>query len=101
MQTGRKKRREWQQDVPSYNIRDVDGYSPVFRTSSSKIVEVMLKFGDLQVTRWDGIPLLWWCASEGLVSERVALDPKLAGQYGQRWEGSLPLERGKNEYIVI
>ena len=76
-------------------MRDRDGNSPVFRTSSSTIVEEMLKFDDLQVTRY-GMPLLWHCAHEGLVSERVASDPKLAGQYQQRWRGRLPLEEGEH-----
>ena len=98
---GRRRGEGQQQDTPSYNMRDEDGYSPVFRTSSSQIVEEMLKLDDLQVTDEYGQPLLWWCARRGLVSERVASDPNLARQYRQRWRGSLPLEEGKNETIVI
>ena len=80
-------------------MRNGDGLSPVFLTKSSKIVEEMLKLDDLQVTRVDGTPLLWHCAMRGCVSERVASDQKLAGQYGQRWWGSLPLEEGEHGKI--
>ena len=86
-----------QNDTPSYNMRDGGGRSPVFRARSLKIVEEMLKLEDLQLTRGsDGMPLLWHCAGRGYVSEKVAFDPRLAGQYGQRWRGSLPLEQGEN-----
>ena len=96
-QPGRKRRRG-QQDTPSYNMRDINGYSPVFWTSSLTILEEMLKLDDLYVTDGIGRPLLWHCAERGYVSERVASDQKLAGQYGQRWRGSLPLEEGEHEH---
>ena len=36
-------------DVPSYNVKDHLGRTPVFETSSPKIVEYLLKFEDLEV----------------------------------------------------
>ena len=73
------------------------GWNPVFWTKSEKIVEEMLKLDDLQVRARDGEPLLRRCALKGMVSERMASDRKLAGQYGQRYEGRLPLEEGEHE----
>ena len=89
------------QDNPSYNMRDYNGCSPVFKTSSERIVEEMIKMDDLQVTDKDGMPLLWHCAKYGCVSEGVASDPKLVEQYGQRWWGRLPLEEGKHQLYLI
>ena len=89
--------RQGQQDTPSYNMRDKNGLSPVFWTASEKIVEAMLELHDLLVTTRRGVPLLWNCATYGCVSQRVASDPKLVAQYGQRWLGRLPLEEGENE----
>ena len=89
-QDGQPRRRgegQQQHDTSSYNMRNEYVLSPVFYTSSSAIVEEMLKFDDLQVTTENGKQLLWQCARWGCVSKRVASDPKLAGQYGQRWEG--------------
>ena len=94
----RREGRRGQWDMPSYNMRDENGLSPVFWTASEKIVEAMLEFHDLLVTTRRGVPLLWNCATYGCVSERVASDPKLVGQYGQRWLGRLPLEEGKHEH---
>ena len=88
--------RRGQRDTPSYNMRDENGLSPVFWTASEKIVEAMLEFHDLLVTTRRGVPLLWNCATYGCVSERVATDLKLVGQYGQRWLGRLPLEEGEH-----
>ena len=81
--------------LPSYNMLDSHGWRPVFYTSSARIVEEFLTLHDLEVTAGDGEPLLWFCAGRGWVSERVATDAKLAGQYSQRWKGTLPLEAGE------
>ena len=71
--------------------------SPVFFTSKSpKIVELFLQFDDLEVTNRQGKPLLWQCAERGLVTERVAADPKLRGQFGQKWKSRLPIEIGES-----
>ena len=52
--------RRQQQGTPSYNMRTTGGYSPVFLTSSSKIVEEMVKsFPDLELENgYDGKQLL-------------------------------------------
>ena len=81
---------------PTYNMRDYNGCTPVFKTSSERIVEELLKLDDLQLTDKDGMPLLWHCAKYGCVSEGVASDPKLVEQYGQRWWGRLSLEEGEH-----
>ena len=91
---GRDQRRG-QHDTPSYNMTDKVGLSPVFSTESVNIVEAMLELHDLQVTKGDGEPLLWHCASTQCISERVASDLRLVRQYGQRWQGRLPLEEGE------
>ena len=36
-------------DIPTYNMKDHLGRTPVFQTSSPKIVEYLLKFEDLEV----------------------------------------------------
>ena len=79
---------------PSYNMGDISGGSPVFMTSSARIREELLTLDDVELTNGSGKTLLWGCAYEGWVSERVATDVKLSGQYGQRWKGTLPLEIG-------
>ena len=89
--------RQGQQGTPSYNMRDRNGLSPVFWTTSVRIVEGMLEFNDLQLTKRDGEPLLWYCATNLCVSERVATDHRLIRQYGQRWKGRLPLEEGEHD----
>ena len=82
--------------IPCYNMKDRDGENtPVFLTGSSKIVERLLLFHDLNVTAGSGRPLLWECSQRGTISESVARDRKLREQITQRWEGSLPLEEGK------
>ena len=80
--------------TPSYNLKDVEGNQPVFKTSSSRIVEMLLQFDDLEVTRGDRKPFLWGCAERGLVSETVA--ERLREQIGQRFLDTLPLEEGEN-----
>ena len=47
-----------QQDTPSYNMEDKWGFSPVFLTVSSKIVEEMLKLDDLELKDGKGNQLL-------------------------------------------
>ena len=84
--------------VPSYNMENSRGWRPVFTTSSVRIVEEFLSLDDLDVADRDGRPLLWHCAERGCVSERVATDVKLAGQFSQRWNGTLPLEKGEHHW---
>ena len=38
------------------------------------------------------MPLLWLCAREGLINEKIASDTRLRRQIGLVWEGTLPLE---------
>ena len=80
--------------TPSYNMMDIRGWQPVFWTTSSRIVEMLLRFGDLEVTSGDGEPLLWRCAWKGSASEMVA--ERLRGQIGQRWKDTLPFDRGEH-----
>ena len=87
----------WIGNTPSYNMRDKWGAIPLFMTSSLKIVKELISFEDLEVTSWNGMPLLWHCAHFGCVTERVASNQKLSEQYAQRWFGRLPLEEGINE----
>ena len=87
-------------EVPSYNMRCNDGWTPVFGTVLAMLVEDLLQFDDLEVTRddlddLDELPLLWRCAEKGIVSRRVAMDAKLRGQFGQKFWGTLPLEEGR------
>ena len=78
--------------TPSYNMKDENGDTPVFQdNTSTRMVESYLKLDDLEVTNARGKPLLWFCAKAGRMSERIARDPRLRNQLGQRWEGSLPL----------
>ena len=84
--------------LPSYNMEDSRGRRPVQLTRSARIVEELLTFVDLEVTDGNGRPLLWRCARWGWVTEIVARDVKLASQYGQRWNGTLPLEKGEHHW---
>ena len=83
--------------TPSYNMPDdVNGSSPAFWTESSKIMEMMLQFDDLEVVkRKDGQPLLWRFARNGIVTEKIAMDERLRGQVAEEWYGTLPLEKGE------
>ena len=82
--------------TPSYNMPDVNGLSPAFWTESSKIVEMMLQFDDLEVVRRNnGEPILWRCAWKGIVSEKIAMDERLRGQVAEVYDGTLPLELGE------
>ena len=86
--------------VPSYNMDCFDGGTPTFSTESLEIVEDLLQFDDLEVTRDDlddndELPLLWRCAEKGIVSQKVAVDAKLRGQFCLRFWGTLPLEEGE------
>ena len=81
--------------TPSYNMKDSNGETPVFvavEWNPTRLVELHLELDDLEVTCGNGMPLLWYCARWGRVSEKVARDVKLRGQIGQRWKGQLPLE---------
>lgn len=82
-------------DIPSYNMKNIYGLSPVFINDSTRIMELLLKFGDLDVSSQNGCPLLWRCAWLGIVSEEVAKDLKLRGQYGLKYWSTLPLEAGE------
>ena len=59
-------------------------------------MELFLQFADLEVTNRQGKPLLWQCAERGLVTERVAADPKLRRHFGQKWKSRLPIEIGES-----
>ena len=89
-------------NIPSYNMKDFVGWSPVFRTSSARILGALLNFADLEVSVPpgvpSGIPPLWMCARNGCVTERVAKDSRLREQYGIRFNGTLPLEEGETKY---
>ena len=90
---------------PAYNRRTSIGWSPVFYTSSIKVIEVflqtrlrlleesLLKVADLEVVTQSGVPLLWECAGRGIISETIVQN--LADQLCSRQKGILPLENGK------
>ena len=82
----------------SYNMEDSYGKRPAFWTKSTRVIEELLTLDDFEVTDGDGGPLLWRCARDGLVSERVAIDARLAGHYLQSWKGILPLEAGDSVF---
>ena len=46
--------REEKGEVPVYNIRDKEGWTPLFRTSSDEVIEHLLQFDDLQIFDKDG-----------------------------------------------
>ena len=82
--------------VPSYNMRDENGYSPAFWVQSSNVLEMMLQFDDLEIKRSDDMPLLWKCARRGIVSEQIAMHERLREQIAIKHQGTLPLEIGKH-----
>ena len=83
-------------ETPSYNMPDEDGLSPAFHTFSSRIMEMLLDFEDLEVVKErDGQPLLWVCAERGIVADKVAKDERLRGQLGLMHNGILSLEKGE------
>ena len=58
-QPGRAGRRGgWREGTPSYNMKSSSGRSPVFWTSSEKIVEEMVKLPDLELANGKGRQLL-------------------------------------------
>ena len=58
-QPGRAGRRGgWREATPSYNMKSSTGWSPVFLTSSEKIVEEMVKLPDLELADGKGRQLL-------------------------------------------
>ena len=80
----------------------------MFCTKSSEAVELFLQMGDIDITdliskSGKGCPLLWRCASMGIVSEKIASHEKLKAQIGMRWKGTIPLETGEsileNDYL--
>ena len=59
-----------------YNIRDKEGWTPLFRTSSDEVIEHLLQFDDLQIFDRDGHLLDYLmdslvCAIEGGEREKV------------------------------
>ena len=83
-------------ESPSYNMQDKDGLSPAFHTFSSRIMEMLLDFDDLQVIKErDGQPLLWVCAERGIVTGKVAKDERMRRQMGLIHDGTLCLEKGE------
>ena len=90
---------------PAYNKQTAIGWSPVFYTTSIKVIEVILhtrqilqedslcRLKDLSVVTQQGVPLLWECAGRGLVSETIVNN--LMDQLCSRQKGILPLENGK------
>ena len=96
--------------IPSYNVEDSEGHTPLFYTRSSTIVELLLKYDDLEVSLLNHpalsryfssfstsvsnhLTLLWHCANKGIVTETIASDERLRDQYGLRYEDKLPLEQ--------
>ena len=66
-----------EEEEPAYNIKDKDGWSPVFRTCSDEIIEHLLQYDDLQIFDKDGYPLDYLmdglvCAIESGDMRRVA-----------------------------
>lgn len=88
------KRRRGEGEVPSYNAKNKNGFSPLFCTDSARIVELLLQFDDLEVTRLDGRPLLAECARFGIVTEGIARHDRVSAQFAQTHSGKLPLEVG-------
>ena len=83
-------------ETPSYNMQDEDGLTPAFHTFSSRIMEMLFDFDDLQVIKErDGQPLLWVCAERGIVTVKVAKDERLRRQLGQIHDGTLSLKKGE------
>ena len=88
-------------ETPSYNMQDNTGRSPAFWTYSSTIVEMLLPLEGFWVIQGNGKPLLYECAISGMVSDKIAQDEKLTGQYVVRYPESqprLPLEAGSILY---
>ena len=82
-------------------MMDSHGWRPWFQaingwSISSRIIEKLLSLDDLEITDKRGKTLLWACSEKGAVTERVATDIKLVGQYGQSYQGTLPLEIGEH-----
>ena len=90
-------------EIPSYNIENAEGRTPL-SYSRPGMLELLLQLEDLEaenishlgikVVNGRGRPLLWECATNGLLTETIARDKKLRGQFGMRWAGTLPLEEG-------
>ena len=81
--------------IPLYNLKDRRGRSTLFFAKSSTIVELLLKYDDIEVSRENGYSLLWHCADKGILTETIATDERLRCQYGQKYAGKLPLEQGE------
>ena len=78
--------------TPSYNMKDGNGDTSVFvavEWNPTQLVELHLELDDLEVKHENGMPLLWYCARWGRLSEKVVSDVKLRGQIEQRWKAGL------------
>ena len=82
-------------EIPSYNMKSKYGLCPTFINTLVRIMELLLQFDDLDVSTKNGCTLLWRCAWLGIVSEKVAKDFKLRGQYGLIYGSTLPMEAGE------
>ena len=91
---GGKRRERREGEVPSYNVKNKNGFSPLFCTDSARVVELLLQFDDLEATRLDGRPLLMECARFGIVTAEIANHDKVSAQFAQTHSGKLPLEVG-------
>ena len=89
---GDKRERRREGEVPSYNVKNHNGFSPLFCTDSARIVELLLQFDDIEATRLDGRPLLMECARFGIVTREIAGHYKVSSQFAQTHSGKLPLE---------
>ena len=89
-----KKRVKKDGEIASYNMVEAIGWTPVSWATSSSIVEMLLKFDDLEVKARDRT-LLWHCAWRGILTEKIMTNVKIRSQLGQRTQdGRLPLEEG-------
>ena len=84
-------RKEGRWEVPTYNMVDDFGCTPVFRTRSSRVVEFLLELHDIAVIDEDGNPLLYECIRRGMITDAIANNDKMKAQFGLRHQGSLPM----------
>ena len=98
-------------ESPSYNIENAEGRTPL-SYSRPGMLELLLQLEDIEeekiphlarmiechlgieVVDGRGRPLPWECVTKGLLTETIARDKKLRGQFGNIWAGTLPLEEG-------
>ena len=102
-QTVMELQQKWYREIAQSNLlAALNGgdhvWSSLLGERPSIMVEVLLMHNDLDMFDMNRCPLLWHCANAGIVTETIANDEKLECQYGQKYEGALPLERG--EYYI-